>query len=207
MSAIISTSNASAVPAHGGKPPHKRASIVFIDTQVAHSHPVFTPLGVEFDPSLDGYVASLRSRRGTAIDDDGSRMPARDALPETQAMRFWVHIFPDSMKKLEQDSEEPKGRSSSGYSIRTEKDWESVRRTLTKAREKYIDPSQGEGGKGKKNIFQRFLKKSYRKMADHSEQLKRFTQIGENVEYISPILAVIDILLDVSLPHPCWEPS
>ncbi|KAK5651407.1 hypothetical protein OQA88_12495 [Cercophora sp. LCS_1] len=197
MTMSANATNASAVATHIPKPPLKRASVVFIDTQLPESYPAFNKSGVEYDPSSDRYVSTL-SRKSTANEDDRQRIPARPLLPETEAMKFWGHIFPESMEKLRTECPEPKARASSSYSIRSQKDWESVRRTLVRARDEYAGPTKQEAKNSKKNLFQRFLKTAYRRTADHSEQLKALAKIGEKIEYVSPVLAAVGILLDAA---------
>jgi hypothetical protein len=74
-----------------------------------------------------------------------------------------------------------------------------VRLQLVKAKERYGESKEGISAKPKKIIFQRFLKGAYRKVADNSENLEAITRIGEKIEYVSPVLAVVDILLDVGV--------
>ncbi|KAK0645611.1 hypothetical protein B0T16DRAFT_411573 [Cercophora newfieldiana] len=195
MTMSANAMNASAVVAPVPKPPLKRASVVFIDTQLPLSFPAFNKSpGAEYDPFSDRYL----SRKSTANENDRQHIPARPSLPETEAMKFWSHIFPESMEKLKRDSDEPKALASSSYSIRSQKDWESVRRTLVRARDGYAGPTKEEAKSSKNNLFQRFLKTAYRRTADHSEQLRALAKIGEKIEYVSPVLAAVGILLDAA---------
>ena len=180
------------------KPLVRKASVVFIDTQLPRAHPEFDHPEIRYDPSTNSYIPMGTNKR-TATRNDRSRIPSRGPLPETKSMKFWSHIFLESMGKLKTDFAEPKGRCTSGYSIRADNDWESVRKRLIEARDIYSNSKGTEPGKDKKNVFQRFLKKSYRKMADNSEQLRLIAKIGEKIEYVSPVLAVVNILLDVSV--------
>jgi hypothetical protein len=112
-------------------------------------------------------------------------------------MKFWSHIFPDSIEKLKRDVEEPKEKGYSEHNIRVEKDWDGVRLKLLKAKERYGESTDEISTKPKKTKFQRFFEGAYRKVADNSEKLKIITQIGDQIDYLSPVLAVVDILLDV----------
>jgi hypothetical protein len=194
----LNLSNAMSVNAtHVPKISLQRPSVDFIDNQLPQIHPAFSHPGVEYDPSSEKYVPVCAEEAMST--SPRQLIPPRTTLPEVEAMKFWSHIFPDSMEKLKSDFEEPKERCHSEYSIRVEKDWDSVRLQLLKAKERYGESKEGISAKPKKIIFQRFLKGAYRKVADSSENLKAITRIGEKIEYVSPVLAVVDILLDVGV--------
>jgi len=134
----------------------RKASVVFIDTQLPRVHPEFDHPGISYNSSTDSYVPTVANKR-TATRDGRTRIPSRGSLPEPDSMKSWSHIFPESMRKLKNDLVEPKSRCTSGLSIRADKDWESVRTRLIKARDIYSNSKGEESRKDKKNVFQRLL--------------------------------------------------
>lgn len=153
--------------------PNRTASADFIDNQLPGLVPAFDHPRVRFDPKTGGFA-----------------VPSRPAIPEVGEMKFWAQLFPVCMVKLQKNHPEPDGRQKAGCSIRCEKNWNGVRSQLEKAQSKYDVP--------KRRSAKHFLRKGYRKVADHTEQLQMISKVAANVPYISPFMASVTILLDVS---------
>jgi hypothetical protein len=82
---------------------------------------------------------------------------------------------------------EPKGRAGSGFSIRSLKSWDGVSGQLEKARELYEDTRGISGG----------IKKGIRKVTGKAHMLQGVVEMVPEIEYVSPVLAVLKVLLKV----------
>ncbi|OJJ94992.1 hypothetical protein ASPACDRAFT_48440 [Aspergillus aculeatus ATCC 16872] len=170
-----------------GNPPTRTASVDFIDHHLPQINPVFDHPGIKYDCNEGQYV-SPTAISTSPIEDD--IIPPRPALPAVDAMRFWSDIFPDCMTELKKKYPEAGPSITKGCSIRSQSNWEGVRSQLDKAQSHYDVP--------KRNTAKGFFKKVYRKAADHTEQAKMVSKLLAQVEYISPFIATIDILLDAA---------
>ena len=132
--------------------------------------------------------------------DNGGPNSFRSSL---QAFR--MSTYSDSMEKLKSDYDAPEGSPYSGYGIRDMENWEGVRDQLLKAKEVYAPTTKAEGNeaedqksKTKRNSgLHRFFKRTRRQTTASSEQIKTIRTIVGQFEVISPVLGVIDVLLDV----------
>lgn len=106
-------------------------------------------------------------------------------------MTFWDSMFPEAMDALA-ETPEPEKRSRTRYHIREEQRWDAVYDKLWAARAKYTR-SSGLGGK---------LKSVRRKLADNIQIVAGIMKFIPDVDYVTPVLGVVEILLDVS--GPCW---
>ncbi|PYI32150.1 hypothetical protein BP00DRAFT_494688 [Aspergillus indologenus CBS 114.80] len=170
-----------------GQTPTRTASVDFIDHHLPQINPVFDHPGIRYDCNEGEYV-SPTAISTSPIEDD--IIPPRPALPQVDAMRFWSDIFPDCMVELKKKQPEPGSLMTKGCSIRSQSDWEGVRSQLDKAQTHYEVP--------KRTTAKGLFKKVYRKAADHTEQAKMVSKLLAQVEYISPFIATIDILLDAA---------
>lgn len=170
-----------------GNPPTRTASVDFIDHHLPQINPVFDHPGIKYD-CKEGQYVSPTAISTSPIEDD--IIPPRPALPAVDAMRFWSDIFPDCMIELKKKYPEAGPLVTKGCSIRSQSNWEGVRSQLDKAQSHYEVP--------KRTTAKGLFKKVYRKAADHTEQAKMVSKLLAQVEYISPFIATIDILLDVS---------
>lgn len=142
----------------------------------------------------DAEHASLVPPAAAAQDDIDTREAARLALPVALPMRFWTKIFPKAMNKFKQQyKEEPTKalrKSHVSYSIRSKNSWAEVYEELQKTREVY----DGE----KKGFWGRF-KQGRRWIIDHAGSVRPFLKFVPDMDYISPVLAAVEVLLDVSI--------
>jgi hypothetical protein len=162
--------------------------VTFIDNRLPEIHPAFQHPRIQYDPVPGAYVPTASMSKP---DGKGTVIPPRPDLPEVDAMKFWSHIFPESMEKLKSLHQEAKGRCDTEWSIRQDKDWQAVRTRLENAQAKYDVPKKTVATKMR-------FKKLYRKAADNTEQWKAVTKVASHAPYISPFIAAIDILIDVS---------
>lgn len=170
-------------------------SVIFIDNHLQEYHESLKNSQARYDPALKRYVAMapaavMQPNSPTKL---AVEMPlqGRKLRPAVEAMKFWTHIFEDSMKTfIEKYEKEPKHRNKKGYdySIRRQKNWEDIYAQLQKAREAYD---------GKKGFWGR-VKKGYRQVADQSDTTRQLTKLIPDNEYVSPVLAVVEVLVDVS---------
>ncbi|KAK0716567.1 hypothetical protein B0T21DRAFT_454341 [Apiosordaria backusii] len=86
------------------------------------------------------------------------------------------------------DGEPPK-LANSGYSIRSQKDWKGVYTQLQRARESYDGTKQGLRGK---------CKRGWRQVVEHSDLAKRVIKLVPDIEYVSPVLAVLEVILEAA---------
>ncbi|KAJ5633337.1 hypothetical protein N7490_009676 [Penicillium lividum] len=168
------------------KPVRRAATIDFIDKRLPELdlHPAFNHPNVDYDSYSQGFVPTW------ALSAAGKQIPARPESAPLNAMKFWTKIFPESMIDLKQKYPEPQGQLKEGYSIRSQQNWQGVRSQLEKAHGQYELPKRNSA----KSIFRR----TYRSMASKSDQLKAISKIAAQVDYISPFLAIVDILLDAA---------
>ncbi|PYH40398.1 uncharacterized protein BP01DRAFT_395911 [Aspergillus saccharolyticus JOP 1030-1] len=169
-----------------GKPPTRTASVDFIDHHLPQINPVFEHPGIKYNCNEGQYVPpTILSTSPT----EDYLIPPRPALPPVDAMKFWSDIFPDCMIELKKRPE-PEPLTLKGCSIRNQSDWEGVRKELDKAQSCYDVP--------KRTTARGLFRKVYRKAADHIEQAKMVSKLLAQVEYISPFIATIDLLLDAA---------
>jgi hypothetical protein len=170
-------------------------SVDFIDNRLPAIHDVFKHSDVHYDPALQKYVQTQ-----TITDADGLDASTSQALDQPnytfgdigESEKFWGLIFPEAMKKFIQEyPNEPKQRDKSGYSIRTQTKWNGVNEQLHKAREVYDGTKQGFRGR---------CKRVFRKIGDNTaEPAQNIIRVIPDIDYVSPILGAVQLLLNVSL--------
>ncbi|KAL3463505.1 hypothetical protein BJX64DRAFT_287254 [Aspergillus heterothallicus] len=165
-------------------------SVRFIDNRLPKLHAGFMHPQINYDPSVGQYVApsSLPTPFHTPA------IPPRPHLKPAETMFFWSEIFPVAMNKLKANDQEPLDRPSTGCSIRQEVDWAGVRSQLERAQGSYELPPRTSKLGGTKGLFT----KLYRKAADNSDRWKVGTKVAVHIDYISPVVALVDILLDAA---------
>ncbi|PLB49716.1 hypothetical protein P170DRAFT_510209 [Aspergillus steynii IBT 23096] len=166
------------------RPARRAATIDFMENRLPELHPAFKHTHLQYDAISQDFVPAWM------LGPDAGQIPPRPESAPVNAMKFWAQIFPESMTGLKDQHPEPQGLAKAGFSIRNEKSWQGVCNRLEKAKVKYEIPQR----KSVKAIF----RKSYRKIAGKTDQLKTITKIGAQLEYISPFLVAVDILLDAA---------
>jgi len=130
----------------------------------------------------------------------------RQAQSAISSMSFWGPIFPLSLarlKELHPDMPDDRVKSGIDYSLRNANSWEGVYSQLQGARERYDWKTKGCWGRKYKTVL--------RWVVDHSALGKQFIKLVPNMEYVSPVLAAVEVILDVSsgfqAPQPSKAPS
>ena len=118
----------------------------------------------------------------------------RQAQPVKESMTFWDTIFPMAIDRLaELQPAEPTDRVKLGhnYGIRTAGNWLTVYGQLQKAREHYDGKAKG--------LWGRRYEETLRWVVDHSDSVKQAIKYVPNIEYVSPVLAALEVIFDVSI--------
>lgn len=168
-------------------------TVDFIDNHLHEYHEAFRSDLVRYDPDLGHYVAMTPRSPQTqpAIEEASRASEPRKLQPAIEAMKFWSFIFDDSMNRfILKNAIEPEHRKKEyDYRIRDRKNWQEIYAQLQKAREAY-DGKTGFWGR---------VKKGLRKVADKSDTTQQIVKFVPENEYVSPVLAVVEVLVDVSL--------
>ncbi|KAK4185102.1 hypothetical protein QBC35DRAFT_29935 [Podospora australis] len=167
------------------------ASVDFIDNCLPYYHDAFRNQPVRYDQAVQQYVPNTQPPRiplpALALPPPDGEQPAPTAI---EAMRFWSFIFADAMKTFnEQSGTEPADRHVFNCSIRTQKGWDGVYSQLQKARERYDGTKQGFWGR---------CKRGARKLVDQSASVKQAVRFVPDVEYVSPVLATVEVVLEAA---------
>jgi hypothetical protein len=127
--------------------------------------------------------------RATQPMAQGEPPPARKLLPAVGAMQFWAIIFQKSLDNFNERYKEPKPRAidKHTYCIRDKTDWLGVYDELEAARQVWK-------GKG----FMKDLKRGMRTVLERVQVLRQPVNLGSDIEYVSPVFAAIQIIVDVS---------
>lgn len=117
--------------------------------------------------------------------------PPRPLAEPVEALKFWDTLFPLAMGQFKEEHPiEPEALVQSGIGIRNEQDWTSVFDKLETARQVYSNVDKG---------FKAKFKNIYRTLADRAVQpLLNITGLVPDVEYITPVLGIIEILLEAA---------
>lgn len=174
------------------KPNGQPASVDFMDIRLPNHHPMFFDPPVHYDTISKQYVSQLNSGT-TAV--SSSKAAPRPVLTSTHAMTLWNAVFPEAMNRFKSETMEPKGRSTTLYSIRDRPSWAAVCDVLEASREKYEDEKGAVG----------WLRKVRRRAADNvipavAATAKNASKLApDGLLSITPVLAAVEILADVSL--------
>ena len=161
-------------------------SVDFIDNCVQTFHDAFKNPQSRFDAVLGRYIP-LR------MNDSEAPSELRQGQPVKSSMAFWEPLYPKAMTRLKElHPAEPKDRIKSGhdYGIRTAGSWPTVYNQLQKAREVYDGKAKG--------LWGRRYKKALRWIADHAAPASGYIKYVPNIDYVSPVLAAVGVVLDVS---------
>ena len=169
-------------------------SVDFIDNRLQDCHQAFRNSKNRYNPTLGGYepVLPFSSMAMSLPAEPASKqqMQPRKLLPSIEAMVFWKAIFVDSMEKFKEDHpDEPKHLPKGGYNIRDKESWEQIYSQLQRARETYDGTKKGLWGSVQRN---------FRRVTDNSGSLKQLIKFIPNNDYVSPVMAVVEVLVDVS---------
>jgi hypothetical protein len=189
-------------------------AVDFIENQLGEYHPAFEPSMVHYDAALGQFVAHVPINTAMTQSHVGQTLaipvatapaPARPEQGPIAHMEFWDRIFPQAMERLNSEDPIPTSKPPRKYdlewSIRHMTHWEDVQDKLDKARRAYeFDdsgvPSNG-GWKGKGGRFRRKMRSF---MDTHHVTAQQAMQVVPDVEIASPIIGMINLMLDVSRP-------
>ena len=176
--------------------PHIRCqppSVDFIDNELAEHHNFFKNPPAQYNSTLKKYVpvTMVDPEPECRLSTDGGAgpiLPSRPACQAVSVMIFWDSIFMDAMKRFKQEHKFVTGRDDSGYNIRNEVKWIDVYAQLQRAREQYDDTKKGFWGR---------MKKWNRQAADNSHLASQVVKLLPDIDYVSPVRAVVEVCLDV----------
>ena len=171
-------------------------SVDFIDNELPRHNKVFKHDHAQYDPVVKRYVlipptpAMAPGQAAGYNAQNAGSSPLNSPTPSQSSMKFWNEIFDPAKKKLCEQSE-PKTVLKSSCSIRTESTWEGIYSQLQKAREEYDGTKKGFWGS---------CLRAVRKIGDNTEIATQAIKYIPDVDYVSPVLAALEVVLDVSFP-------
>ena len=166
-------------------------AVDFIDNHLPEYHPAFKNTESHFDRASGQYVSSLpaASMAGDSPPPDSEEIRHSRLPPPVAAMKFWNHIFEPAMDILKDEDQYPKPKLKPEFNIRDKDSWSDVHATLQKAREKFEPSKKGYLG---------HLKSGVRKLADNLGPVEQLVKAVPNIDYVSPVLAAVEVILEVS---------
>lgn len=183
------------IPSINLQPP----AVDFIDNRLDSYHPAFATPPSRYDASLGAYIVCEEhcSSQSLVSPASGSRpttpqnvqIPRRQLLAEPMdALEFWDTLFPLAMDLLkEKHSTEPDIKQE--FKIRDKTDCTSVFDQLEKAKDSYSKKDKG---------FKATFTRVYRKLADNVDPVIGATKFVPNIDYVTPVLGAVQVLLEVS---------
>ena len=184
-------------------------AVEFIENHSNAHHPAFGTPPSQYDPDRDLFVVCdpqplrfgvpleshmMHSLHATTapplpIVDHDERLPPRPLAKPSDALEFWDSVFEPAMAQFTKAHMiEPPEISQMKRGIRSKRDWTSVFDQLEAAKQKYSDVDKG---------FKARFRKVYRKVAENVAPLGIVLDIVPSNEYVSPVLGVIQVLLEV----------
>jgi hypothetical protein len=166
-------------------------AVDFIDSRLPEYHPAFKNSQSHFDRALGKYVSSISetSMASDSLQPISNEIRHSRLPPPVEAMKFWNHIFKPSMDIFKDEKQYPKPKLKPEYNIRDKDSWCDVHETLQKARENYDVSKKGYLG---------HLKSGVRKLADNLGPVEQIATAVPNLDYVSPVLAAVEVILEVS---------
>lgn len=187
-------STASIPPVHLQPP-----SVDYIDNRLPEHHGVFQNTNSHYDHTVRKYVQSKSGRDGESVVGNQNKDETPNQLSPTSQLgdigdpeKFWGLIFPEAIAAFTTKyPKEPDGLEKLGYRIRNQTTWKSINAQLHRAREVYD---------GTQVNFQGRCKRALRKLGDSAiEPTSNVVNLVPNIEYVSPVLGAVQLLLNVSL--------
>jgi hypothetical protein len=169
-------------------------SVDYIDHRLPDFHNAFKDSQSHYDHVSDSYIPT-RMPAPPATEAEAEVDETELAALATAQMAFWTKIFGACMNKFKADnSKEPNHRLKSGidYSIRDKTSWADIYAQLQEARVYYDGDKRGFWGR---------YEKGKRWIIDHSGPvLKQGITFVPKSTYTSPVVAAVQVFLDVSCP-------
>ncbi|KAK3299643.1 uncharacterized protein B0H64DRAFT_440003 [Chaetomium fimeti] len=196
------TGQGSFIPGFG-----RPVTVDYIDHHVQKQHPMFVNPPVQYDPMSGQYAPVTEqyapmsgeyapNNQALAPPPDGDDLPPRPDWTNINAMGFWNGIFPDAMTEFKK-TKEPRGRSSTDYSIRCPESWDEIYHRLEAAQAKY---QQVGGPVG-------WLRKMRRTVANNITPVAGAAGFGTKAApcdpIATPVLAAVELVLDAVKTAAC----
>ena len=197
-------------------------AVDFIENHLSEYHEAFNSSMVQYDTVLGQFVAhvpantimsQLHTQTLIVPIAPGPAQPRPEQGPIAH-MEFWDRIFPQAMERLRGEEPTPMPTPTSRYdlewSIRQLPHWKDVQNKLDEARRAYdfdssatTTSSSSSTPTGADNVSKskggRFRRKMRSFMDTHHVTAQQAMQVVPNVEIASPIIGVINLMLDVRL--------
>lgn len=190
----MSTKSSSIPPVHLQPP-----SVDYIDNRLPEHHGVFKNTNSHYDHTVQKYVPDQSGRDGKSVVGNQDKGQTENQLSTTSQLgdigdpeKFWGLVFPEAIAAFTTKyPTEPEGLEKLGYRIRDQTTWKGINAQLHRAREVYD---------GTQVNFQGRCKRALRKLGDSAiEPTSNVVNLVPNIEYISPVLGAVQLLLNVSL--------
>jgi len=171
----------------------------FIQNRLSSYHTAFDTRHVRYDQMLRQFVA-MEPPLSPPLPPLAGQENLRLAVPQASApsprpppvttneMQFWSDVFPKAMSRLQLEPEPPK-LAQSNWSIRSLVFWRDVQAKLDMAQRKYDHHFGKQVGR-----FRRKLRDILDKCV---VPLQQGVKLVPNVDLASPVVGVVNILLDV----------
>ncbi|KAK2599692.1 hypothetical protein N8I77_011425 [Diaporthe amygdali] len=178
-------------------------AVAFIDHRLPEHDPAFLNAPSVFDHDSSKYIPLIPARNNQSITHSFTSTslalrPEPPSDPPTvpkqtsqnvgvQSMKFWNDIFPEAMKILSTDSEEPKSLAKAAGGIRNASSWGQICARLDEAQATY------SGGEGASAVFKRMR----RKVADNlSQPTAHIAKMVPDIDpWTTPVAGTVGILL------------
>ena len=178
---------------------HQPPAVDFIENRMSNYHPVFDSLQVQWSQTQGQFIAqrpqqstavALPTRRYLYVPSRPGPRPRPGLIDE---MGFWEDAFPAAMKQLVILPEPQYGTELQAQcSIRGTKTWADVQAKLETAHLDYNFNFQKERTKGFRRVLRRGLDKA-------TPYMKQGAKLIPGSDFTSPVLKVLDFVLDVSV--------
>ncbi|KKP02479.1 hypothetical protein THAR02_05434 [Trichoderma harzianum] len=190
----MSTKSSSIPPVHLQPP-----SVDYIDNRLPEHHGVFKNPNSHYDHTVQKYVRDESGKDGKSVVGNQDKDQTPSQLSQTSHLgdigdpeKFWGLVFPEAITAFTTKyPTEPDGLEKLGYRIRNQTTWKGINAQLHRAREVYD---------GAQVNFQGRCKRALRKLGDSAiEPTSNVVNLVPNIEYISPVLGAVQLLLNFNL--------
>ncbi|KAI0419657.1 hypothetical protein F5X98DRAFT_384420 [Xylaria grammica] len=165
-------------------------AVDFVDNRLARFHHAFAQNHHAYNCKLDRYVRVSRSPPAIILAEMGKppvKLAKMMGPPEIiLSMQFWERVFPEAMRRLRMNHEEPEGRRDTLYSIRESETWDEAYDRLETCRTKYLD----DKGWTKK------VKREWRAFSDNIGPIQEAWKLVPDVDYITPIRGAVEFIFE-----------
>ncbi|ETS84507.1 hypothetical protein PFICI_02532 [Pestalotiopsis fici W106-1] len=143
-------------------------------------------------PTISTMSVALPQGEPGFLGRQGEQLVPREAITNIHSMKFWSTILPDALSLLCGSSDEPKGLSDAGFSIRGKQGWQDIHDTLEAAKNKYQDV------KGPLGQMSRIRRKLADKSAPVSDLIKVVDTLVPDSTYATPIVGTVKVIVNAT---------